>query len=233
MTFSDAQNNFIAGATGVHTEGFLSFYGVGNVTFRAQEINPEAQTAPWFPIGPDGNPGVVYNETGFFGYTGIPSSTTDENRIMELLRILDYFASPFGSEEWIFLGSGIEGVHHELQGNNVRITNDLLRTERSDLAAVMGGLAVYYYPDTPEIVFDIQETAIRALELGVDDPTRTLYSETNISQGPTLDQFGQDNVTNIITGRESIDAFDGIVEEWRSRGGDQIREEFEDALQQS
>lgn len=233
MTFSDAQNNFIAGSTGVHTEGFLSFYGVGSVTDRAQDINPEAQTAPWFPIGPDGNPGIVYNETGFFGYTGIPSSVTDENRTMELLRILDYFAAPFGSEERIFISSGAEGVHHELRDNNVRITNDLYQTESSGLAGVMGGLAIYYYPDTPEIVFDIQENAIRALELGVDDPTRPLYSETNISEGPTLTQFGQDTITSIVTGRELLDLLDSVIEEWRSRGGDQIRAEFEEAIQQS
>ncbi len=232
MTFADAQNNFIAGSTGLHFEGFLSFYGQGSVTDRAQEQNPSAVTAPFFPPGPGGNPGVVYNETGFFGYTGIPSSLGgDENRVRELLRILDYLAAPFGSEESIFLGSGIEGVHHEVQENNVRITNDLFQTERSDLAAVMGGLAVYYYPQTPELALEIQQTALQAVELGIDNPAQTLYSETNVREGGTLDQFGQDRLTAIVTGREPLDSLADAIQQWKDRGGETIREEYEQALQ--
>lgn len=233
MTFADAQNNFIARSTGLHYEGFLSFYGAGSVTFRAQEQNPEARTAPIVPPGADGGRGVTYNETGYFGYTGIPSSVTDENRIMELLRILDYLAPPFGSEERNFLDSGIEGVHHEVDPETgARLTNDLLRTERSDIPSVMNGQAVYFYPETPEIALDIQKVALEAIELGIDDPTLGLFSETNNREGGTLSQFGQDQVTAIVTGREPLDSLASAVEEWKSRGGDQIREEYEQALQQ-
>ena len=36
----------------------------------------------------------------------------------------------------------------------------------------------------------------------------------------------------IITGQDSMDRLDSAIEEWRSRGGDKIRQEFEEALQQ-
>lgn len=233
MTFADAQNNFIAGSTGLHFEGFLSFYGTGSVTDRAQDQNPAARTAPFFPPSPDGTPGVVYNETGFFGYTGIPSSVgSDENRVRELLRILDYFAAPFGSEEWIFRGAGIEGVHHEVDpATGERVTNDLFRTEESGLIGVMSGLAVYYYQDTPELALEIQEKALQAIELGIDNPAQTLFSETNVRDGGTLDQFGHDRLTAIVTGREPLDSLDDAIQQWKDRGGETIRQEFQEALQ--
>lgn len=233
MTFADAQNNFIAGSTGLHYEGFLSFYGQGSVTFRAQEQNPAGRTTPLIPPSVNGGPGTVYNETGFFGYTGIPSSLDgNEERIGELLRILDYLASPFGSEEANFLSAGIEGVHHKLDPETgARLTNDLLRTEKGDIASAMGGQAVYFYPETPELALEVQKIALQAVEVGIDNPVLTLYSETNVREGATLDQFGQDSITGIVTGRESLSSLAGAVEEWKGRGGDDIRNEFQEALQ--
>ncbi|MGH2561427.1 MAG: hypothetical protein ACRDJH_20370, partial [Thermomicrobiales bacterium] len=232
MTFSDAQGGYIAGETGVHFEGFLSFYGIGNVTYRGQEINPAFLSTPLIPRGPGGVPGVTHNETGFFGFTGIPSSITDEDRIQELLRILDYLAAPFGSEESIFLGSGIEGVHHDINEAGARIINDLGRTERGDLVYVMGGLPVYYYPDNPPIAEEIQRVAIAAVAIGVDNPAQVLYSETNVEMGPQLVQLGGDRTLAIVTGREPLEALDDAIQEWRDRGGDQIREDFQQALQE-
>ena len=233
MTFADSQNNFIAGSIGLHYEGFLSFYGLGSVTFRAQEQNPAAITAPIVPPGADGGQGVTYNETGFFGYTGIPSSVGgDENRVMELLRILDYLAPPFGSEERNFLDSGLEGVHHDVDPETgARLTNDLFRTEKGDVASAMNGQAVYFYPETPELALDIQQVALQAIELGIDDPALGLFSETNNREAGTLAQLGQDQVTAIVTGREPLDALGDAVQQWKDRGGETIREELQEALQ--
>jgi len=233
MTFSDALNAFIAGETGFHCEGFGSFFGTGSVTFRMQEINPDAYTTGYIPRAADGNGlGVVNNGIGFFGMNAIPASITDEERVLELLRILDYLASPFGSEEQIFLDYGIEGVHHEINENGARITNDLFRTEKGDLIYNMIGLNVYYYPENPELALTVQELGKQAVEIGQDNPTWGLYSPRDVQEGPVLNQFATDTTLAIITGQDSMDRLDSAIEEWRSRGGDQIRQEFEEALQQ-
>ncbi len=59
-----------------------------------------------------------------------------------------------------------------------------------------------------------------------------LYSQTNIDQGPILGQLGMDSITPIVTGRDSIDALDAAIEAWRSQGGDQMRQEYEQALEE-
>lgn len=233
MTFSDAQNAYIAGETGFHCEGFGSFFGRGSVTFRIQEINPDGYTTGYIPQAADGSGlGVVNNNIGFFGMNAIPSSIQDEERVLELLRILDYLASPFGSEEQIFLDNGIEGVHHEVQENGARVQTDEGRTQIADLTYQMGPQNYFYYPENPELALEVQDLAKQAAEIGQDNPTWGLYSPTDVQEGPVLNQFATDTTLAIITGQESMDRLDSAIEEWRSRGGDQIRQEFEEALQQ-
>jgi putative aldouronate transport system substrate-binding protein len=228
MTYTDARNNFIAGKSGLHTEGFLSFFGIGNVTDLIQDLKPDASTVGLLPPGPNA---VVWNEIGYFGYMGIPSTVKDEERVLELLRILDYLASPFGSEEHTFLSYGIEGVHHTVNENGARIINEQGRAEKSDLPSAMWSQAVYYYPENPDLALQVQELALQAMAKGIDDPTLTLYSETDVSEGGTLSDFLHGKVTDVVTGRESIDSVDDFVSEWRDRGGDDVRNEFQEALQ--
>ena len=233
MTFSAAQDAFIAGVTGHHYEGFTSLFGVGNVTYRMQQSNPAARTGYFVPVGADGQPGVVYNGTGHFGYVGIPASLEgDDERIMELLRILDYLAAPFGSEEATFLANGIEGIHSDRNADGNLIINDVGRTEKSDLPGIMNGLPVLFYPEEPETGIVVQQGGIAAKELGVDDPSLGLYSPTNVENGPALSQLGTDRITAIVTGRDDFSALDDAIQQWRDRAGDQIRSEFEEALAQ-
>ena len=76
------------------------------------------------------------------------------------------------------------------------------------------------------------DLAKQAAEIGQDNPTWGLYSEADVANGPVLNQFATDTTLAIITGQQSMDALDGAIEEWSSRGGDQIRQEFEEALQE-
>ena len=234
MTFSDAQNTFIAGGTGHHYEGFPSFFGPSSVTGRMQLNDPAARTNYFLPVGADGQPGVVYNGVGHFGYVGIPASVGgDEERVLELLRILDYLASPFGSEEATFLGSGIEGVHSDRNADGNLVINDRGRAERGDMIGFMSALPAIFYPEDPQIGVALQTGGIASRRLGINDPTLGLYSAANVELSSQLTQLGTDTVTAIITGRDSFDSLDGAIAEWRSRGGDQIRQEFQEAMQQS
>lgn len=78
---------------------------------------------------------------------------------------------------------------------------------------------------------EAQKLAHQIIEIGLDDPSWPLYSATNVSKAAELNQFGFDRATAIVTGREPMSALDAAIAEWKSRGGDQIRQEFEQALQ--
>ncbi len=232
MTYPQAKQAFIAGQTGLHLDALATMLSPSNVLSQMQLNNPDARLAPYIPVGPDGQPGATWNDPGFFGFTGIPASVTDEERVLELLRILDYLAAPFGSEESNFLTYGIEGVHHTLDASGARLFNDQGRLEKSDLIAPMGGIPVYYFPEQPEVGPQMQQIALQSFALGRDNPNLTLYSPTNVELGPQLEQMGVDRIAAMVSGRDSLDSFDSAISEWRDRGGDQIRGELEEALQQ-
>jgi putative aldouronate transport system substrate-binding protein len=147
-----------------------------------------------------------------------------------LLRIFDWLSAPFGSEEWLYKGYGIEGIHFEYNENGFPIRNDLGDQEEGGLTAYIGGsLGVFTNAEEPELGPLQMDEAKAIYALGIDDPTQGLYSPTAIDESGTLGQLVADTLSNIITGRDDVSALDGLVSDWKSRGGDDIRSEYEEA----
>jgi putative aldouronate transport system substrate-binding protein len=65
------------------------------------------------------------------------------------------------------------------------------------------------------------------------DPTRGLYSETAFRQGILLQDQFLGGVAGIVQGRQSVRALDDLVPAWRRGGGEAMRTEFQEALQNS
>jgi len=234
MNFAQAQQAYLGGKVGLHSEGFGNFItakSTGTALYKLVQANPNATIAGLFPDVVAGSKGVTRNTQGSFGFVGIPSSVKDQNRVKELLRILDYLAAPFGSEEYNFLNYGIEGVDSQKDpATGAFTTTDQGIAEKGDLAYVMGGLPVFYYPTAPGAAETGQKMALEIFKVGIDDPSWPLYSPTNVSKQAELNQFGFDRVTAIITGREPLTALTQAIADWKSRGGDQIRTEFQASL---
>ncbi|MBV9603353.1 MAG: hypothetical protein JOZ87_41830 [Chloroflexi bacterium] len=75
------------------------------------------------------------------------------------------------------------------------------------------------------------ETA--ALAIGIKSPTVGLYSNTYAQKGSTLNRAFNDGINQILYGRDSVSSLDDLAQSWRTNGGDQIRAEYEQALQQA
>lgn len=234
MTFAQAQQAYLGGKVGLHSEGFGNFItpkATGSALAKLVTANPQATIAGLFPSDIAGSKGVTRNTQGSFGFTAIPSSVKDQNRVKELLRILDYLAAPFGSEEYNFLNYGIEGVDSQKDPATGALSlTDQGNAERGDLVYVMGGLPVFYYPTAPGAAQSALEMATKIMKIGIDDPSWRAYSQTNVAKAAELNQFGFDRVTAMITGREPLTALTQAIADWKSRGGDQIRTEFQASL---
>lgn len=233
MSFSDAQNAFLGGKIGMHYAGFTGFFGTGGPLDQMKANNPDASATWLLPVGADGQPGMVNNGVGYFGYTAIPATVTNDDRVTELLSILNYLAAPFGSEERNFLDYGIEGQQSQRNANGfLELTADG-RTQKSALTGIMTPVPTLFFPNDPQSAVPVQTGAVAARRLGIDDPTLVLYSETNVEKAPQLYQYGADNISAIVTGRQPVSSLDDVVTQWKQRGGDQIRSEFQDDLKNS
>ena len=234
MTFAQAKTAFVGGKVGLHSEGFGNFVSAkatGTTYYLLVQQNAQAEIAGLMPSMTGGSKGLTRNTQGSFGFVGIPAAVKDQNRVKELLRILDYMAAPFGSEEYDFLNYGIEGVDSQRDAASGALSlTDAGTAERGDLVYAMAGMPVFYYPTVPGAAEAAQKLATDILKIGQDDPSWPLYSQTNVTKAPELNQFGFDRVTAMVTGREPLASLDTFIKDWKSRGGDQIRQEFQAAL---
>ena len=122
-----------------------------------------------------------------------------------------------------------KGVHHTVKADGTRVKNDLGNTELGDLAS-LGGALTTYYSIIPGDVQDLQNATRDLVALGQENPVLGLYSPTDSTKGGELNQLRLDRVVSIIVGRDPLSALDQYVKDWKSRGGDQIRKEYQDAL---
>ncbi len=236
LTFAQAQNNFIGGKTGLHSEGFGNFVDPrlsGSVYNKITTVNPKAVLKGIMPSDPGGSKANTYNTPGSFGFTGIPASVTDPNKIDMLLRILDYLASPFGSAEWLFLSYGVPGVDSKPDANGVPALTPQGQSEKGDLIYLMGALPVFFYPQSPGAAEYAQNLSAQIIKIGLNDPSWPLYSATNVAKASELNQFGYDTVSAIITGQQPLSSLDDAISQWKSRGGEMIRQEYEASLKAS
>jgi putative aldouronate transport system substrate-binding protein len=234
MDFAKDNQLYLSGKIGLEAEG-ASIYGPTGQQATLRKVDPGAQLAYVIPPGWNGGQGITWNLPGIFGFTAISSAVgNDKNRVKELLHILDWFAAPFGSEEYLYKNYGIAGRDYKMGANGVIMPTTTGQTEvNGDMVSLTGGLLVNYTPDHPQTA--VLETTLqkKILKLGVDDPTANLFSPTAVRKGAALGQMVYDGETAVITGRQPLSYVDTTIKNWRSRGGDQIRTEYEQALKKN
>jgi putative aldouronate transport system substrate-binding protein len=230
QTSDQNRNNFVSGKYGGMID---TVTGIPNASGRravAKTFNPNADVVMLIPGSTDGSQGLHYGGPGFFASAMIPSKAgKDPERVKELLRILDYFAAPFGSEEYIFTLYGIEGVDHTKQ-NGAPVLTDVGKNEIGDLNYIMQTQPVLYYPAYPDQGPLVQNTIKALLQNVYVNPVLTAYSATWISKQSELTTVINDGVNAIVTGRQPLSSLDTVINSWKSRGGSTVASEFAAAL---
>lgn len=221
-----------SGRTGMATNGFAAVFGPTGFRSTILEAVPDAQLEAIVMPGVDGGKGVTYRTTGIFGYTAIPATAgEDEERLDEILSVLDYLYAPFGSEESTFLRYGLPDVHSTQLEDGGWEVNDQGGADKSALVYPFLSENYFYYPGMPDEAIAAQKHNEEMAKVAIGNPVASLYSPTNGESGSAVSQYVTDEYSNVVTGRSSIDDWDAVIEEWRSRGGDTIRAEYEEALQ--
>jgi putative aldouronate transport system substrate-binding protein len=224
-----ARLDFVAGKFALYPEGFGQPWQ--DFWRRGLKNNPPYNFIPLAPFpAHDGGKAQHYLGPGFIATNAIKKGSPD--RIKEILRVLDYLASPFGTEEDLLLQYGLPDVHYTLDSAGKLTLNDRSNADANyvNWKYMMQHPQVMYVPDIPgyaKAEYDAEHALIPA---GVDDPTFGLYSPTLGSKGAILTRTILDAFTDIIAGRRPIADYDQIVKDWQTAGGEQMRKELQDAL---
>lgn len=230
LTSTQVSDAFVAGQVGATIGGRLSLPGGNGLRVATQQVFPDADVVGLIVPGHDGDAPMTHLPPGYLAITAIPAAVgRDEDRLRELLRILDFYAAPFGSEEHVFSFFGIDGVHSIQRPDGSRERTEMFRQEILDFPNLVTYPPAYYF-DRPGDARYIQSLSAAYIANAVPNPVLGLFSPAAFEHGAELGQLLQDRTTSIVTGREPLDAVDQMVQDWRSRGGDEIREEYQERL---
>jgi putative aldouronate transport system substrate-binding protein len=153
-------------------------------------------------------------------------------KIKEVLRIMNWLASPFGSQEDLLLTYGVKDQDYTLddKGNPKTTQDGIGRAGYVPWRYIAQHPWVYYQADLPGFAKASYDAEHATLPLGVDDPTNGFYSPTQYARGNQADMSWQDGTRDIIAGRRPMSDYDQLVKEWSTAAGDQIKKEYTDAM---
>jgi putative aldouronate transport system substrate-binding protein len=198
-------------------------------TYKDTGVTPGLEMALIVPPSYDGGgPGHKYFGAGIYG-SGVALRASSPARTAELLRFFEWLAAPFGTKEYLFHKYGVENVDFTYTDGAPART----KQGAAEIALPIGytGAPAWInisagHEDFTKAYYDWNEACI---PIAMPMATLGLYSPTDQGKGAALTKSLTDLTNDIITGRKSIDAWDGAVKQWRSGGGDTIRKEYEAA----
>jgi putative aldouronate transport system substrate-binding protein len=210
----------------------LEIFGVAwqDLLQRGPKLQPPVTSLPVSPFAAhDGAKPVHYLRPGYIASNMLKKASDD--RIKELLRIMNWLAAPFGSAEDLLLTVGVKDVDYTLdaQGNatptdrsnaDANLVNWKYHVQHPQVAYATG------VPTYAKLATDYEKIAI---PVGIPDPAWGLTSPTSEKTGVRLNQSMLDALTDIIASRRPLSDYDQAVNDWQSNGGEQIRTEFSQA----
>lgn len=174
--------------------------------------------------------------SGVFG-TGpfcAQKKTDNKDRIKMLLRVQNYLAAPFGTEEYLYRLYGQEGVDHKTNSAGDPV---LTKTGQTNTVIPIRYLAdapyTLYQPGHPEDADTQYKYQSTEVPTGIKNPTVGLFSNAAATKNATADKNFNDGVNDIIQGRKPFSELDSLISTWKSQAGDAMRQEYQDQLQKN
>jgi putative aldouronate transport system substrate-binding protein len=234
MQINQAAQNFYAGKTALWSNGFT----IGDVAWnRAYAMDADFGFHAVAPFSHDGTSKPVHHLGPGTALLTVLKKSSDTARVKELLGVLNFFAAPFGTAEFLLIWYGIEGKEFTFDANGnpiATVTSGGQAITNPDLFIPWPNIgspaSVLYDANSADYGRVMHQDASVIQNLGIQNPVVGLYSATNSKLAATLNQKMGDGLSDIIFGRADVGSLDQLVKDWRAQGGDVIRSEFEAAL---
>jgi putative aldouronate transport system substrate-binding protein len=225
----DLKNFIITGKIAMYQDGVTAIQGGAGLDAMMKPLNPTGVLALMVPPAHDGGARTYWNGNGLFGlFTAIKKGSAAHTD--EMLRIMDYCASPSFSTESLLINNGIKGRDYNLVGGNPIATSVGTKEVGWIATYIAEPPSVYSSPgfeSAVKVEYDYSEATAK---IGTDDPSQTLYSPTNATDGATLStNVIEPAIQAIVEGRQTVSSWATTLSQWKSQGGSTITTEFEKA----
>lgn len=153
----------------------------------------------------------------------------EPDRVKLILRMLNYTAASFGTEEFLTAQFGKEGYDHTLDSDGQPVMTEAGRGEQFPITLFPGTLVRHYAANFPEVVKN--ETAYEAevSQKVILNASDGLFSPTAVDKEAGLTKLTDTAISEIIQGRKKVSDWPAVVKDWAAKGGDEIRKEYEEA----
>jgi putative aldouronate transport system substrate-binding protein len=229
---SDQRANFIAKKFAVCVEGFGNSWN--DFWLRGLNQNPPTNFDIILPFSADANTKVQSFITGGFISTNVMKKASSD-RVKELLRIMDYLAKPFGTQEDLLITYGLAPADYTVgsDGNPNLTTDGKARSQYVPWQYLAERPYATYYAGIPNYAKHVNEVEVAIVDpkIAVADVTLGYYSPTAAAAaGKQAEQAFTDGVTNILLARDPMSAYDDVVKSWQNAAGNKIKQEYNDAI---
>ncbi|MEQ7129090.1 extracellular solute-binding protein [Actinopolymorpha sp. B11F2] len=160
-------------------------------------------------------------------------SAASEDRIETILKIADWLAAPFGTQEYLLNKYGKEGIHHEIRDGNPVLLDEHLGEFGLGHIYLSAGPTVFYYPGSAEISREPQDHQRIMLPNAVADPTVGLHSETGSRNLAGIMQSVEALEADIIGGRRAVTDWTSEIDSLLAGELQTILDEYNQAYEQS
>ncbi|MBV8084981.1 MAG: hypothetical protein JO247_09205, partial [Chloroflexi bacterium] len=231
LNLTTSSANWYAGKSIFYQNGYNAY----NLAWdRSTAQDPNFMPRTIVPFGADGGKGE--HILGISSDSLIAFKKGSPDRIKEMLGILNFMVAPFGTQENLLLNYGIKGRTFDFDDKGNPVLNKQGATE-------VTSFPIWKMGAPPPVLFDpnvgqdfakaSSDAESAAISMGVKSPVYGLYSKTAATKNAVLYQKLTDGLNQIIYGRADISTLDGLVKDWKANGGDDIRNEYQQALQES
>ncbi|HVA26384.1 MAG TPA: hypothetical protein VMW62_18570 [Chloroflexota bacterium] len=228
----DSRTNFVAKKFALSVEGFGNSWN--DFWLRGLNQHPPTLFDIILPFSADAKTKVQSYISGGYISTNVMKKGTPD-RIRELLRIVDYLAKPFGTQEDLLITYGLAPADYTIgpDGNPKLTPSGKDRSQYVPWQYLSDRPYATYYAGIPNYAKHVNEVEIKLVDpkIAVADVTLGYLSTTDTSSaGKVAEQKFFDGLNSIMVGRQPMSTYDGLVKAWQDSVGNTIKKEYNDAM---
>ncbi|CAI9405590.1 extracellular solute-binding protein [Aestuariimicrobium sp. T2.26MG-19.2B] len=225
----DAKQRFESGKTLMLSDGIG---GWAEALQRQLPSNPDYSQLPMPVIGNGSGDPVVWKGPAMGIFSAIKKGL-GEAKVKEILKVADFLAAPFGTEEYNLVNYGVEGTHYTLDENRLPKLTDLGAAEVQPtyifLASPAPSVAKVQYPGYVKAYSEWVNTTATFFK-------EPLFYGMNITEPTRLASIGAsfaDLEKDIVRGRKTMADLDKAIATWKKAGGEELRTMYKKVLDEA
>ncbi|MEU9733983.1 extracellular solute-binding protein [Streptomyces sp. NPDC048002] len=227
-TMSDPGPKFAAGEVLIYNQDISQWYS-RNAEQAAQ--NPDFVCSGMDIFGHDGGQPTLWagQPANIFAFVNKKAS---EQVVKDVLAVANVTAAPYGTKEYMLTNYGLEGTHYTVE-NGVPVKNDKGNGEVINAYVMVASPAsTIAHPDFPDIAKGQVEWQQR---MGARTKKSAFYGMqiTEPSRYTNLSNDFEQLEDDIVRGRKKISDMQQAVSDWKSKGGDRLRDWYQQILDEN